>query len=88
LALCHGYDVRGPCVKRRTFLTRPIVALLNRGNAFATPADMVQHAFGHLKPHAKALQSGGGRSAQIMRRPRTSGAGFVPASATALARAA
>ena len=70
LALCHRYDVRGPCIKRRSFLTRPIVALVNRGNASAAPADRVQHASGRLKPLAKALQSGGRRSAQIMRRPR------------------
>jgi hypothetical protein len=48
---------------------------------------MIQNGFRDFEPDAKTLQAGGDGAAQIVHAPRNSGAGIVPASAAALARA-
>jgi len=62
--------VSSPRLKRGTFLVRPIVALVDARDAATTAADVIEYRFRHFESHAKALQAGGDRAAQVVYAPR------------------
>ena len=56
-----------PGVEGGALLRRPVVALIDPGDAGAAAADVIEHRFRHFEPHAEARQSGLDRTAQKRR---------------------
>ena len=78
--------MRAPGGQRRALFVGPVVALIKAGKTAAAPRDVIEGGLRHLEANTKLLQSGGGRSAKVMKGPAEDVAapvetflGFAPA---------